>query len=120
MANFNAAMLFPKIQCLVGSLARKHKYHHHNIVDIEMQLQIFRELEEMSSSANRVTAEKTACELHFIDSNHQTEDEKHTVNQSMKLRINLLQSSHYDCVPTTNQTQGQLLSKNVIHQLPQL
>jgi hypothetical protein len=44
----------------------------YNIVDIDRQLQQFWELEEMFPSANRLTAEETACEQHFNDSNHQS------------------------------------------------
>jgi hypothetical protein len=74
----------------------------------------------MFTSANRQTAEEAACEQHFIDSNHRAEDIRYTVNQPMKqtkdqpLAIEPLQ------LPTTNQTQNQLSSKNVIHQCPQL
>jgi hypothetical protein len=42
------------------------------------------ELEEMFSSANRLTAEKAACVQYFNDSNHRAEDERYTVNQTMK------------------------------------
>jgi hypothetical protein len=56
----------------------------HNIVDIDEQLQRFWELEEMFPSANKLTAEEAACEQHFIDTNHRTEDIRYTVNQPMK------------------------------------
>jgi hypothetical protein len=33
---------------------------------------------------SKQAAEETACEQHFIDSDHRTEDKKYTVNRPMK------------------------------------
>jgi hypothetical protein len=73
----------------------------------------------MFPSANRLTAEEAACELHVIDSNHRAEDGRYTVNQPMKqtkdqpLTIEPLQLC-------TKHKVTALSSKNVIHQFPQL
>jgi hypothetical protein len=73
---------------LVGLLAIETSIasttNHHNIIDIDQQLQRFWELKEMFTSANRLTAEERPCEQHFIDSNHRAEDVRYTFNQPMK------------------------------------
>jgi hypothetical protein len=68
MEKFNAAMQLPKIKLLVGR-AQEH---------IDKQLQRFWELKEMFPSSNRLAAEETACEQHFIDSNHRNKHGRYT------------------------------------------
>jgi hypothetical protein len=58
--------------------------NHHNIADIDTQLQRFWELEEMFPTTNWLTAVEAACEQHFIDSTHRAVNGRYTVNQLMK------------------------------------
>jgi hypothetical protein len=62
--------------CVIGGRAQEH---------IDKQLQRFWELKEMFPSANRLAAEETACEQHFIDSNHRNEHGRYTWDTKKKM-----------------------------------
>jgi hypothetical protein len=78
---------------------------HHNIVDIDKQLQRFWELEEMFPLANRLNSRRA-------------QDGRYTVNQPMKQTKD--QPLAIEPLRLCNQPQNQLALKIVIHQFPQL